>query len=149
MTARTVTDEQYGRLCSRIDDLKRRIKEGSVPYDEAMDGLQQLIEHRRINSIVCEGRPTTLRAGDRMVFYPNVPRLAMGRGGNRIVWAIGDDKKLVPFVNNERNFRLLAGLIAELHGLDVQVSQIPGNANFVTDFVAIFSEYERAQGEQS
>ena len=44
MTRRRVPDEQYGLLTRRAAELMRRVDEGSVPFDFAMEGLQQLIE---------------------------------------------------------------------------------------------------------
>ena len=54
MTARTavadgvrMSDEQLGMLTRRHDELKRRINEGTLSYDWAMDEIQRLIEGRR------------------------------------------------------------------------------------------------------
>lgn len=44
MTRRSVTDEQFGQLTRRTDELKLRVDEGVVPFDVTMDGLQKLIE---------------------------------------------------------------------------------------------------------
>ena len=44
MTRRNVTDEQYGQLVRRTSELVRRVDEGTVPFDETMNGLQMLIE---------------------------------------------------------------------------------------------------------
>jgi len=44
MTQR-VTDEQFGQFGKRRRDLERRLLDGSVPFELAMDGLQAVIEH--------------------------------------------------------------------------------------------------------
>ncbi|MBA3047005.1 hypothetical protein KKC83_04475 [Patescibacteria group bacterium] len=44
MTRRNVTDEQYGRLCRRAGELLRRVDEGTLGFDQAMDSLQTAIE---------------------------------------------------------------------------------------------------------
>lgn len=44
MTQHRVTDEQYGKFCRRIDDLSRRIKEGSIPYEPTFNLLQKISE---------------------------------------------------------------------------------------------------------
>lgn len=44
MTRRCVTDEQYGNLWRRATELVRRVDEGTISYNFAMDGLQPLIE---------------------------------------------------------------------------------------------------------
>jgi len=44
MTQR-VTDEQFGQFGKRRRDLERRLLDGSVPFELAMDGLRAVIEH--------------------------------------------------------------------------------------------------------
>lgn len=44
MTSKDVSDEQLGRLARRQQDLFRRVREGSIPIDTALKGLQNLIE---------------------------------------------------------------------------------------------------------
>lgn len=44
MTPRSVTDEEYGKLCRRIDEVKRRVKEGPLDYKRTMNKLQEMIE---------------------------------------------------------------------------------------------------------
>lgn len=44
MTRRCVTDEQYGKLWRRIDDLVRRIDEGTISYKTTMEEIQKWIE---------------------------------------------------------------------------------------------------------
>jgi len=36
MTRKRVPDDQYGKLCRRLDEVKRRADEGSVDYDATM-----------------------------------------------------------------------------------------------------------------
>lgn len=51
MTQERVTDEQYGRLHSRLDDLLRRVKEGSLSYEVVMSELQRVVEGALINGM--------------------------------------------------------------------------------------------------
>lgn len=44
MTRRRVSDEQFGQLTRRADELRRRVYEGTLPFDSTMDGLQMLIQ---------------------------------------------------------------------------------------------------------
>lgn len=44
MTRKCVADDKYGSLCRRLDEVKRRVDEGTVDYDATMDGLQFLAE---------------------------------------------------------------------------------------------------------
>jgi len=44
MTTRVVTDEQLGLYARREHDLFRRIREGALPVERVLDGLQSLIE---------------------------------------------------------------------------------------------------------
>lgn len=46
MTRKCVTDEQYGNLNRRLDEVKRRVDEGTLPYDQTMSALQAFIEQR-------------------------------------------------------------------------------------------------------
>jgi len=48
MTERTVTDEQIGQLYRRQNELYRRVREGSLDFEEVMASLQDIIENRRI-----------------------------------------------------------------------------------------------------
>lgn len=41
-----VTDDQLGHLGRRLDDLKRRIQEGTIPFDWTMEQLQGVIEEK-------------------------------------------------------------------------------------------------------
>lgn len=44
MTRRCVTDEQYAALDRRLDEVKRRVDEGTLPFQATMDCLQTLVE---------------------------------------------------------------------------------------------------------
>lgn len=44
MTRRCVTDEQYGNLWRRATEFVRRVDEGTIPFEDAMTGLQNLVE---------------------------------------------------------------------------------------------------------
>lgn len=45
-----LSDEQKGRLNDRLDEFKRRVKNGNIDYDRAMDALDRMI-HRYALSI--------------------------------------------------------------------------------------------------
>jgi len=49
MTSNNVTDEQFGKLCRRADEVKRRINEGTLAYEPTMAKLQELIEGKMGN----------------------------------------------------------------------------------------------------
>lgn len=44
MTNKFVSDEQRGKLADRVDEVVRRVKEGTIDFQPTMDGLQMLIE---------------------------------------------------------------------------------------------------------
>lgn len=44
MTTKIVTDEQYGQLAKRVNELLFRVHKGAVDYKLAMDGVQKLSE---------------------------------------------------------------------------------------------------------
>src|SRR3989338_7140710 len=44
MTHKCVADDQYGQLWRRLEEVARRGREGTVPFDPTMDVLQRLIE---------------------------------------------------------------------------------------------------------
>ena len=54
MTRKRVTDEEYGCLVRRTGELVRRVDEGTLPFQEVMDGLQVLIEGRGEKSSLIE-----------------------------------------------------------------------------------------------
>lgn len=49
MTQENVTDEQFGKLCRRTDEVKRRVGEGTLAYEPTMAKLQELIEGKMEN----------------------------------------------------------------------------------------------------
>ena len=51
MTRRGVTDEQYGRLQRRLDEVARRVDEGTIPFDNTMRGPQVFLEGK-FNSLL-------------------------------------------------------------------------------------------------
>jgi hypothetical protein len=65
MTRRRVTDEQFGKLTRRQDELRRRVDEGAIPLEVAMDGLQRLIGIVTVQITVGDHRSTEelLKAG--------------------------------------------------------------------------------------
>ena len=44
MTRRCVADDQYGKLTRRLDELKRRADEGTIPFEPTMNALTPIIE---------------------------------------------------------------------------------------------------------
>ena len=44
MTRKRVTDDQYGQLQRRMDEVARRVDEGTLPFDLTMRALQSFIE---------------------------------------------------------------------------------------------------------
>ena len=44
MTHKCVADDQYGQLWRRLEEVARRVREGTIPFDPTMDVLQRLIE---------------------------------------------------------------------------------------------------------
>lgn len=50
MTRRCVTDEEYGRLCRRLEEVKRRIVEGTLPFKQMMGLLQTIVEGRVVEA---------------------------------------------------------------------------------------------------
>ena len=50
-----VPDELYGQLKFRLDDLCRRIKEGTLSFDLTMNGLQGLIEGTQVFTLTIGG----------------------------------------------------------------------------------------------
>jgi hypothetical protein len=44
MTRRSVTDEHYTALSRRLDEIKRRVDEGTLEFEPTMDSLQAVIE---------------------------------------------------------------------------------------------------------
>ncbi len=56
MTSKNVSDEQLGKLARRQQELFRRVREGTVPVDAALKGLQSLIEEPK-NSVPESSKP--------------------------------------------------------------------------------------------
>jgi len=75
MTRRNVTDEQFGKLSRRTDELKLRVDEGVVLFDEAMDGLQVIIEGRFGKMSISEPRIVSI---DRSQPFDSVKFLGQG-----------------------------------------------------------------------
>ena len=46
MTRRCVADDQYGLLTRRLDEVKRRVDEGTLPFDPVMKALTPIIEDK-------------------------------------------------------------------------------------------------------
>lgn len=44
MTRHSVSDDQYGNLTRRLDEVKRRVDEGTLPHDSIMSALALIIE---------------------------------------------------------------------------------------------------------
>ena len=50
MTRRRVTDEQYTALDRRLDEVKRRVDEGTLVFQATMDALQHVVEGLRFET---------------------------------------------------------------------------------------------------
>lgn len=46
MTRKSVADEQYGQLWRKLDEVARRVDEGTIPFDETLQALQGIVEGR-------------------------------------------------------------------------------------------------------
>ena len=44
MTRKNVADDQYGQLCRRLEEVARRVDEGSISFDATMQSLQLIVE---------------------------------------------------------------------------------------------------------
>lgn len=44
MTRKCLTDDKYGKLIRRLDEVKRRVDEGTLPYDSIMSAFTLIIE---------------------------------------------------------------------------------------------------------
>ena len=76
-----------------------------------------------------EGKPIRLQEGDRVYFDKNNKVLWLVSSEDfRLRWNNGDDKKYVDFINQHMDFFMLAEIVAETNGLQIQrlVSNIPG-----------------------
>jgi hypothetical protein len=71
MTTQVVTDEQYGKVAKREQELLRRLVKGSVNFQTAMDGLQLLIEGNEVVVVDFEKKIRSLIAGWEQ-FYKEV-----------------------------------------------------------------------------
>lgn len=76
MTRRRVTDEQYGQLWRRAQELVRRVDEGTLQFESAMSGLQLLIQS---GPVVWK----TIKLGTGLKTADDFRR-ALQRGGYRI-----------------------------------------------------------------
>jgi hypothetical protein len=101
MTARTavadgnigITNEECGALDKRLDDLKRRLREGTLPFQPVMDTLQQIIEGKFPSGGLLEFVSTTsLEAVDT---FTAADKFKVGAvvGGRKIGWLGGNFKE--------------------------------------------------------
>jgi hypothetical protein len=81
MTRRRVTDEQYGRLARRVGELQRRVDEGAIPFQLAMDDLQRIIQVVTVTIKVGDDRSTEelLKAGGYDYLKPRIMELCPKR----------------------------------------------------------------------
>ncbi len=100
MTARTavadgnigITNEERGALDKRLDDLKRRLREGTLPFQPVMDALQQIIEGKFPSGGLLEFVSTTsLEAVDTFTTSDKFKVGAVVAG--RKIWSLGDNFK--------------------------------------------------------
>ncbi len=75
-----------------------------------------------------EGKPIRLQEGDRVYFNKNDKTLWLVSNNDfRLRWNNGDDKKYVDFIDQDFTFSMLAQIVAETNGLQIQkfVSSFP------------------------
>jgi hypothetical protein len=79
---KALTDEQYGRFCSRLDELKRRVRGGGLPFDLVMQWVQRGVEGhlgvRRAEVIVANSK--TFGRAFNCVLLSDVINAAHGAG---------------------------------------------------------------------
>lgn len=80
MTRKCVTDEQYGRLSRRLDELKRRVDEGTLPFERVMADAQSLIEGITLPSRVITGN------WDKYPFTPDGWTVKSHKSLGKIEW---------------------------------------------------------------
>ncbi len=88
MTRQSVTDEQYGQFCRRLDDLKRRLLQGTLPFEPTMKAVQDIIEGKRRTFKVLVDYAKTLKEmieegkydrADSYIVHENFPLQGKGR----------------------------------------------------------------------
>lgn len=74
-----------------------------------------------------EKRPTTLRAGDCIIWRRREQSLMLYRSEDSPVfcmyWANGNDKQLAHFIRSEDDFQEFAMILAETHGFSIRKDQ--------------------------
>lgn len=97
MTTHVVADEQLGQLARKQNDLFRRVREGSLPTGQVLDGLQRLIEGR---------------FGDTVIVPPEVIN---EEGAKQNIVQL--PSHIVTVNNRQRDLRKRALAMKESHGL--------------------------------
>lgn len=74
-----------------------------------------------MSAILESGRPTSLRAGDRIIFSPRTQEVSLTRGisCSLLSWGDGASAAVFPFLKSEEDFKLFAGAMAAGAGLSV------------------------------
>jgi hypothetical protein len=88
-----ITNEERGALDKRLDDLKRRLREGTLPFQPVMDSLQQIIEGKFLSGggLLEFIKATPLDAIDTFIAADKF-KVGAFVGGRKISW-IGDNFK--------------------------------------------------------
>ncbi|MFA6604181.1 MAG: hypothetical protein WCT10_05115 [Patescibacteria group bacterium] len=101
-TKNVVTDQQLGILARRQNDLFRRVREGTLPVDRVLTGMQDLIEGKfdtapasTCHLIDCDARPLTkygwsIRSEDQL---PNVVHDQIEFDPTNVVFHLDDAQK--------------------------------------------------------
>jgi hypothetical protein len=123
MTRKRVTDEQYGRLSRRLVEVLRRVDEGTVPLAQAMDGVQVLIEDKKLapNIIDCDANP----------FVPFAWRVYSHNRGGRIEYD-STKVKLRDLCGNTNGGKDLLARVAE----ELAANESAVNANVLDHLLA-------------
>jgi len=72
MTTNVVTDEQYGKVAKRTHELLLRLAKGAVEYQPVMDGLQLLIEAKKVSEAPEQEKELAVLITDWQNFYREV-----------------------------------------------------------------------------
>lgn len=84
MTTQVVTDEQYGKVAKRTHELLTRLAKGAVKFQPVMDGLQLLIEGKRVAEPLNLEMNLAEKIADWQIFYSEVFGLEVDFPGLKI-----------------------------------------------------------------
>jgi len=84
MTTQVVTDEQYGKVAKRTHELLSRLAKGAVDFQSVMDGLQLLIEAKKVSEAPMQEKDLAALITDWQNFYREVFGLEVDFSGLKI-----------------------------------------------------------------